>query len=282
MPEKALSRLETDNGKALAAADDESFSGRQFITALARGLDVLAAFRAGDPSLSNLELAKRCQLPRSTISRLTQTLTDLGYLNYHEGFGCYELGGAMLSLGHVARESYHALEQARPIMMGLAELSNANVGIGIRDRLTMVYLTVCPPPIGIGLRFQPGSKVPIMQTAMGLAYLASRSPAELKALGPRLLKKNERDTASVTGTIQAAQEEYRRHGFCSSVGKWYEDVNGIAAPIPWTAVADTLVLNCGAPSALMPKEHMLEEIGPRLVSAAAAIADMLKASAPAA
>src|SRR6202167_6538279 len=46
-------------------ADDSG--GRLFVTALARGLEVLSAFRAGDRALGNLELAKRTELPKPTI-----------------------------------------------------------------------------------------------------------------------------------------------------------------------------------------------------------------------
>ena len=40
---------------------------RHFVTALARGLDVLSAFRSRDRTLGNQELARRCGLPKSTI-----------------------------------------------------------------------------------------------------------------------------------------------------------------------------------------------------------------------
>ncbi|MBK5264861.1 MAG: IclR family transcriptional regulator [Alphaproteobacteria bacterium] len=257
---------------------DESFSGRQFITALARGLDVLGAFCIGDPPLSNQELAKRCQLPRPTISRITRTLTELGYLSYHEGFGCYELGGAMLSLGHVARNSFQALEDAIPVMNELANFSNANVGIGMRDRLSMVYLVVREAPSGIGLRFGTGSKVPIIHTAMGLAYLAGIERKILQGLESRLLKKYANESIKVKGVIAAAREEYEAQGFCSSTGGWHPEVNGIATPIPWPAVADMLVLNCGAPASLMSKERMLGEIGPRLIETAREIGKLLTAT----
>jgi len=278
---KPVSRASADKIAAKPASEgleDDSFSGRQFITALARGLDVLGAFRAGDPPLSNQELAKRCQLPRPTISRITHTLTELGYLSYHEGFGCYELGGAMLTLGHVAQGNFQAFNDARPVMSALAEFSNANVGIGMRDRLNMVYLLVCKAPSGIGLRFETGSKVPIIHTAMGRAYLAGAGRSDVQTLESRLLKKYAGEAGSVRHAIDAAREEYEAHGFCSSAGGWYEDVNGIAAPIPWPEVADTVVLNCGAPASLMPKERMLTEVGPRLVEAARAIGDMLQAA----
>lgn len=278
MPKKAVQKSKGEAGAGKELLEDDSFSGRQFITALARGLDVLGAFRVGDPPLSNQELARRCNLPRPTISRIAHTLTELGYLSYHEGFGCYELGGAMLTLGHVAKGSFDGLERARPIMSALAEFSNANVGIGTRDRLTMLYLLVNKAPSGIGLRFETGSKVPILQTAMGRAYIAGLDAEGLATLEARLLQRYAGEGAFVHKAIASAHTEYADRGFCSSVGGWHADVNGVAAPIPWPSVATPLILNCGAPAPLMPEARMIGEIGPRLVEAAAAIGDLLEAT----
>src|SRR5215813_1294806 len=50
---------------------------RQFVTALARGLDILRAFHAGEGMLGNQEIAHRTGLPKPTVARLTHTLTDL-------------------------------------------------------------------------------------------------------------------------------------------------------------------------------------------------------------
>jgi len=258
--------------------EDDSFSGRKFITALARGLDVLSAFRVGDPPLGNQELARRCQLPKPTISRITHTLTELGYLSYHEGFGCYELSGSVLAIGHVAQASFEALTEARQIMNELAIFSNGNVGIGIRDRLNMVYIAVCKAPSGIGLRFEAGSRMPITKTAMGRAYLAAIDQKDRQALQSRLLKRSPNEAEMVEDAIESAIAEYATKGFCSSAGQWHENVNGIAAPIPLVSISDIMVLNCGAPAMLMPTERMLDDIGPRLAEAAKAIADIIEAS----
>src|SRR5882757_10030119 len=67
---------------------------RHFVTALARGLEVLACFRHGDRVLGNQELSKRCGLAKSTVSRLTHTLTNLGYLVYVEESAKYSHGTA--------------------------------------------------------------------------------------------------------------------------------------------------------------------------------------------
>lgn len=75
---------------------------RHFVTALARGLEVLSAFRSRDRMLGNQELASRSGLPKSTISRLTHTLTREGYLepaSDGKGASGYRLGSAVLALG---------------------------------------------------------------------------------------------------------------------------------------------------------------------------------------
>ena len=70
---------------------------RHFVTALARGLDVLASFRSFETRLGNAELAQRCGLPKSTVSRLTHTLTELGYLRLDPEQAKYQLGAAVPS-----------------------------------------------------------------------------------------------------------------------------------------------------------------------------------------
>ena len=57
-------------------AEENSGKDRQFVTALARGLDILRAFHAGEGMLGNQEIAHRTGLPKPTVARLTHTLTE--------------------------------------------------------------------------------------------------------------------------------------------------------------------------------------------------------------
>lgn len=76
---------------------------RQFATTLQRGLLVLACFDVRQPFLTNKEISARTGIPSPTVSRLTYTLTLMGYLKHHRHlgkYGKYELGNAVLSLAH--------------------------------------------------------------------------------------------------------------------------------------------------------------------------------------
>ena len=98
---------------------------RHFVTALARGLEVLSCFRSGDKALGNQEIAQRCRLPKSTVSRLTSTLTKLGYLIQVEESGKYRLGTATLSLGSAMLARLDVRQIARPMMQELADTTRS-------------------------------------------------------------------------------------------------------------------------------------------------------------
>ena len=68
------------------------------MTALARGLSVLRAFGPQNRPIGNGEIAKRVGLAKPTISRITFTLTELGYLSFDEETGFYKLGPGVLTL----------------------------------------------------------------------------------------------------------------------------------------------------------------------------------------
>ncbi|WP_239688569.1 IclR family transcriptional regulator [Aquitalea magnusonii] len=122
---------------------EEDDKDRLFVTALARGLQVLAAFRPGESALSNLEIAKRTGLPKSTVSRLTYTLTRLGHLSQDEHSGFYRLGVALLALGSVVLASYDIRQVAGPLMREFALANNVSISLAMRDGTDMVYLETC-------------------------------------------------------------------------------------------------------------------------------------------
>lgn len=95
--------------------DPTTYDEHRFVTALARGLDLLRAFRPGE--------------------------ILLGYLRFDEVLGKYDaLDAGVLSLGHALLAGTGELEVARPHMQALAREIGAAVSLGCRDGLEMIYL----------------------------------------------------------------------------------------------------------------------------------------------
>src|SRR2546423_6603602 len=112
---------------------------RQFATTLARGLEVLRCFTPLEPLLGNKEISVRTGLPKPTVSRLTYTLTKLGYLRHNMRLGKYQLGSAVLSIGYPLLASMNLRQVARPLLKELADYRHRPVSMGGRRRLDMGY-----------------------------------------------------------------------------------------------------------------------------------------------
>jgi len=195
---------------------NEHAEDRHFVTALARGLSVLSCFGSGDRMLGNQEIARRCRLPKSTVSRMTYTLTRLGYLVYVEDAGKYRLGTSTLALGSAMLARLDVRDVARPLMQQLADFSRGMVSLGSRDRLSMIYVGNARSSSALTLSLDVGSRIPIATTAMGRAYLAAAPEREREDIMDRVRELDEVAWPSIRSGIERALDEHRRTGCVSS------------------------------------------------------------------
>jgi len=260
-PDGARSVKRTINAKA----------DRHFVTALARGLDVLSAFRSRDRMLGNQELARRCGLPKSTISRLTYTLTKQGYLEHADdghGNGGYRLGSAVLALGSTMLARMDVRQVARPLMQELADRTQAMVSLGMRDRLSMIYVENCRSESALTLSLDVGSRIPVATTAMGRAYLALCSETQRAALLDRVRDRDPAGWAQARERIERALAEYKELGVCTSFGDWQKDVNAIAVAFHAPGGRSVMAINCGGPGFNLSPEFLLQQVRPQMLALA--------------
>src|ERR1700760_2860099 len=112
---------------------------RNFVVALSRGLDVLRAFQPNDGLLGNQEIASRTNLPKPTVSRLTYTLTKLGYLTPVPRFEKYQLAASAMSLGYAALTNLGVRHLSEPFREQVMRETEGAVAIGGRGRPSQIY-----------------------------------------------------------------------------------------------------------------------------------------------
>lgn len=261
------------NNKTLKATEteelisDENEKDRQFVTALARGLEILSCFKVGDRFLSNQDIAQRADLPKPTVTRLCHTLVQLGYLNYSDARSKYFLANKVLSLGNAFLSNIEIRQIARPMMRELAEYAKASVAIGVRDQLDMQYIeNARSNTTSFILRLDVGSHLPLATTAIGRAYLCGVADNERNSLLDKIRISDKNNWQSIKNGIEQALKDYQDKGFCLSIGEWEKGVNGVAVPYIPDDGSEVLAFNSGGPPFILSQNTIENDIGPRLVS----------------
>ncbi len=252
---------------------------RSFVVALSRGLDVLRAFRPNDGLLGNQEIAARTNLPKPTVSRLTYTLTKLGYLTPVPRFEKYQLAPAAMALGYAALANLGVRHLSEPYREELMRETGGAVAIGGRDRLSMIYFGQSRG-MTIGVQLDVGSRVPIATTAMGRAYLWALTEEERSELLQELKEHYGPRWARMRDGIERAGETVAKHGFVISAGEWHDDIAAAGVALKLNDGTGPYAFNCGAPAFRFTEERLRTDIGPRLVTMVRNIEAALGGMAP--
>jgi len=237
---------------------------RRFAQTLARGIQVLKAFRPNDGPLGNLELSERTGIPKSTISRLTFTLSALGYLEHLNTFEKYRLGPAAISLGSIANATIPFMENATEIMQSLATDVKALVGLTMRDADRML-ITHCWRPFNApSIWLNVGFRLPLFTTSSGLTFLSSLPEGSDKTLMESYKGKSDFDEVAVSKAVIEGRNNLMTKGFNAASGNWNPTINAVAVPFRSPSFTEPLVFFCGAPSDMISQEQLDKELGPKL------------------
>lgn len=252
--------------------DHEDLADRPFVTALARGLEVLRCFDASNRALGTTQIAARTGLPQPTVWRLCYTLQRLGYLTQVPNEDKLRVAAPVLALGMTALVGMPSLDLAKPLMQAVADRFRAAVAIGQRDRDSILYLQRCQGDSPLLTNLRVGSRIPIYNSAIGWAYLAAQPDAERDALLAELVPPGEKLAEQAYADAMANYQEY---GFVMNFGVQHKAINTVAVPIALDSGVFYCV-SCGGPSAALSRKTMMEQAGPQLTELAAQLEDILR------
>jgi DNA-binding IclR family transcriptional regulator len=247
---------------------------RQFVTALARGLDVLRCFTRATPALGAAEIGRLTGLAQPTVWRLCYTLIQEGYLVQTDRGGKLRPGIAVLGLGQAAIASMPIAELARADMQVLASRYQCAVSLGMRDGHYMVYLQRMQGSQIILRDLEVGSRVPLSSSATGWAYLAGLPEAEREKAYKELREIEKKRWPVLLPKIKQSIAEYERIGYVINKGSLHEQINAVAVPIKSDDGTTLLSLSAGGISMVFD-DATLAKVGTELKRLAARFASAL-------
>jgi DNA-binding IclR family transcriptional regulator len=228
---------------------DSEAKDSQFATTLARGIDLLLCYRVGESVLGNRDFVQRTGLSKTTVARLTHTLTRLGYLRHDARLEKYRLGPAVLSMGYPLLANMQIRQIARPLMRELSEQTGGAVSLGIRERIHMIYVETSRSTDKLVMTPDIGAPIPILSTAMGRAWLCRAPADERKAVLNQIRVKDPEHYRRFHLAATQAMRTYEQRHYCANRGEWRSDVYGFAVPVSRSIDSHLFVFNCGIPSA---------------------------------
>jgi IclR family transcriptional regulator, pca regulon regulatory protein len=243
---------------------------RDFIEALARGLDVIRVFRPHQPVMSLTAVAGAAGLPRPTARRVLLTLEQLGYVRAADrGF---ELTPRVLELGMSYVLSRNLWDLARPHMERLVTQTHESSSIAQLDGSDIVYVARVAVPKIVALAVTIGTRFPAMQTSLGKVLLAAMPLAQAEqvlaepsrsGITPRFLPTAEQRAATLL--------QIRARGWALTDEELAAGIRSVAAPLRNGDGQVIASLNVNAHAAETPVEVLTGQYLPLLLQTASAI-----------
>ena len=210
----------------------EDSTDKYNVPALERGLRVLQEFGRGGGTLGAPELARRLNLPRSTIFRLLATLETTGFLERVESGNDYRLGMAVLRLGYEYLSSLELSELGHPVLTRLCDHIGHPCNLAVRDGRSIVYVGKVTPPSPFTSSLRVGTRLPAHGTVFGRILLSDFNVPELRALYPedRLEVYSENTPKTVMALFDLIVED-RERGYALGIAYYDLSTSPIAAQV---------------------------------------------------
>lgn len=240
------------------------------IEALSRGLRVLETLSRASGSMGNGQLARATNLAPSTVSRLTDSLVQLGYLRMDPSSGAYYLTPKNLRLGYPVLANMPIVGRAQRILDELSRETGVTSALAVRDELHVAFVATARGRAVHAVNLAVGGRLPVALSAAGLSLTASME----EPYKSRLLRAIRADLTSRGADVPEFDRRFEAAEGESVVvcrGTWQSDIDGIAIPIRsgGELYSLTLVLRTGG----LADEAVDEVLVPALRRAAEALAD---------
>ena len=205
---------------------------RYSVPGLERGLRILSQFTRNESALSAPELARRLNIPRSTVFRLLATLEAMGFVERDKGGRDYSLGLAVLRLGFECLASKELTELGRPILDRLRDTVDFSCNLVVRDGRSVVYVcrSVVQSPFSNTVHL--GARLPAHSTLFGRVLLRDLDYSQLQRLFPeeRLHAATKLTPATVADLYRRIQSD-RSRAYVFEPGYFEPSISTLAVPV---------------------------------------------------
>ncbi|MBJ8346953.1 IclR family transcriptional regulator [Antrihabitans sp. YC2-6] len=202
------------------------------MSSLARGLLVLEVIADAQP-IGVADLARRLDMPKSSVQRTLKTLAEAGWLvSTDEHRTRWFLAAKVRSIGHRAGGEPSLLQAALPHVQWLAQQTQETIhfGVPIGDR-SMVVLDRVDSTRPVRTFMAIGTTIPLHASASGKAIMSGWEDARLNAYINGGLDRITPTTLTSAPDFLRQLEQVRAQGYAANFAENREDVFAIGSAV---------------------------------------------------
>lgn len=220
------------------------------IQAVDRAITLLKAIADNAPGTA-LELARICNINRSTAWRLLRTMEFHGLVDRNPATQRYSVGYTAVSIGGAASGGDALVRRARPLLADLAALTGEAANLSVMDRNHLVAVEQVDPPYAT-LPSWIGKALPLHATSGGKVFLAWMTPGERQASLPKSLQRYTERTITDCDLLDRDLKKVRRNGYSLCAREYDHFTSGTSAPVFGTQGSPIAVVSVWGPAQRNP------------------------------
>ncbi|QGZ65415.1 IclR family transcriptional regulator domain-containing protein [Paraburkholderia acidisoli] len=202
------------------------------IGALLRGLEVLHALNDRGPQTIG-ELHGVTGISKPTLVRIVETLQHAGYVNAGDAQRRYAVTPRVLGLANGYEPQRWLMDVAGPLLDAFRGAAGWPVELGVFDGDAMVILNTSREPGFLSVNRKPGSRVPLLRTALGRAFVAHLPADRRAAVIAQLATRGDSDFALARDThaLDALVATVAQRGYAIADQETLSNGRALAVPV---------------------------------------------------
>lgn len=248
---------------------------RDYVTSLARGLEVIAAFTRNRPKMTLSDIARETGMTRATVRRFLLTLVREGYVDKDDKL--FSLRPKVLELGTAALSSMGIQDVAQPVMNELAQELRESVFAAVLTGDHVTYIAHAISDRLVAVRMTVGGRTPAYAVSTGRVLLAAEPDDVVERYLERVkLEKLTAYTISSKDALRAELANVRQQGFSQVDQELEVGLGSISVPIHDRSGRVLAALNVCCPTSRGKVSEMQKKFLPRMLAASKDITNGLK------
>lgn len=208
-----------------------SEDSRDFVTALASGLEVIQAFDHEHPRMTLSEVAARTGMNRAKARRFLLTLHALGYVRKQQRY--FELAPRVLQLGYAFLSANNYRDVIQQHLEDITAETGESSSLGVLDGNDVIYVARSAAKHRLmAITLSVGTRLPAAHTSMGRMLLAQLSDTDLDHfLSSVALEPYTDKTVTDVSELRSQILKARQQGYAISDQELDSGLRSIAVPV---------------------------------------------------